>query len=82
MMLDMLAAVARKDDEDRRGRQAQGIETAKAAGAYMGRKPDEERNAAIIAMMKSGQTWSTIRNATGCSRSTLSRLRKQAATPH
>lgn len=76
MMLDMLAAVARKDYEDRRRRQAQGIETAKAAGAYRGRKPDEERNAAIIAMMQSGQTWSTIQSATGCSRSTLSRLRK------
>jgi DNA invertase Pin-like site-specific DNA recombinase len=33
MMLDMLAAVARKDYEDRRRRQAQGIVKAKAAGA-------------------------------------------------
>jgi DNA invertase Pin-like site-specific DNA recombinase len=30
MLLDMLAAVARKDYEDRRRRQAQGIEKAKA----------------------------------------------------
>ena len=77
MMLDMLAAVARKDYEDRRRRQAQGIVAAKAAGAYKGRRPDEERNAAIIHMLKAGQTWSTVQKATGCSRSTLSRLNKQ-----
>jgi DNA invertase Pin-like site-specific DNA recombinase len=40
MMLDMLAAVARKDYEDRRRRQAQGIVKAKAAGAYRGRPED------------------------------------------
>ena len=77
MMLDMLAAVARKDYDDRRRRQAQGIEMATAAGASRGRKADEDRHAAIIAMLKSGQTWSTIQNATGCSRSTLARLRKR-----
>src|SRR5579863_9114236 len=45
MMLDMLAAVARKDYEDRRRRQAQGIVKAKAAGAYRGRPEDTARNA-------------------------------------
>ncbi len=34
MMLDMLAAVARKDYEDRRRRQREGIEKAKALGGY------------------------------------------------
>jgi DNA invertase Pin-like site-specific DNA recombinase len=79
MMLDMLAAVARKNYEDRRRRQAQGIQAAKSAGAYKGRKPDTDRNAAIIDMLNAGQTWSTIQRATGCSRSTLSRLRKLLA---
>ncbi|MGF6975381.1 DNA invertase Pin-like site-specific DNA recombinase [Paraburkholderia sp. JPY465] len=74
MMLDMLAAIARKDYEDRRRRQAQGIEKLKAAGGYRGRKPDDQRNAAIIAMLKNGQSWNSIIAATGCSRSTLSRL--------
>ena len=37
MLLDMLAAVARKDYEDRRRRQAQGIVKAKAEGLYRGR---------------------------------------------
>lgn len=36
MMLDMLAAVARKDYEDRR-RQAQGVQKAKQEGKYKGR---------------------------------------------
>ena len=39
MMLDMLAAVARKDYDDRRRRQVQGIAKAKLEGAYaVGRK--------------------------------------------
>jgi DNA invertase Pin-like site-specific DNA recombinase len=37
MRLDMLAAVARKDYDDRRRRQAQGQAKAKAAGLYKGR---------------------------------------------
>jgi len=77
MMLDMLAAIARKDYEDRRRRQKQGIEKAKADGVYRGRPEDEKRNAAIVGMLKSGQSWNSIVSATGCSRSTLSRLAKR-----
>ena len=39
MMLDMLAAVARKDYEDRRRRQNQGIKKARSEGKYQGRQP-------------------------------------------
>jgi len=77
MMLDMLAAIARKDYEDRRRRQAQGITKAKAAGKYRGRPEDGERNAAIMAMLRAGQSWNTIVAATKCSRSTLARLAKR-----
>lgn len=77
MMLDMLAAIARKDYEDRRRRQAQGVEKAKAEGAYRGRPEDAERNAAIVKMLANGQSWNSIQKATGCSRSTLSRLAKR-----
>src|SRR5262249_15832217 len=42
MMLDMLAAIARKDYDDRRRRQAQGIARAKSAGVYRGRPEDVE----------------------------------------
>lgn len=81
MLLDMLAAIARKDYEDRRRRQAQGIAKAKDEGRYRGRPEDAERNAAILKMLKSGQSWSSIVAATGASRSTLARLAKRAC-PH
>ena len=77
MLLDMLAAIARKDYQDRRRRQAQGIAKAKDEGLYRGRPEDVERNGAIINMLKAGQSWSTITKATRCSRSTLSRLAKR-----
>jgi DNA invertase Pin-like site-specific DNA recombinase len=79
MLLDMLAAIARKDYEDRRRRQSQGIAKAKSEGRYRGRPEDEERNAAIVAMLKAGQSWNTVQKATGCSRSTLSRLAQRIA---
>ncbi|MER8622895.1 recombinase family protein [Mesorhizobium sp. M1143] len=77
MMLDMIAAIARKDYDDRRRRQAQGIQKAKQEGRYRGRPEDQERNAAIAKMLKAGQSWSSIVAATGASRSTLARLAKR-----
>jgi DNA invertase Pin-like site-specific DNA recombinase len=77
MMLDMLAAIARKDYDDRRRRQQQGIEKLKAVGGYPGRKPDDQRNAGIMQMLRRGDSWNTIIAATKCSRSTLSRLSRQ-----
>lgn len=79
MLLDMLAAIARKDYEDRRRRQAQGIVKAKAAGAYRGRPEDVDRNAGIAGMLKSGMSWSAIQAATGCSRATIAKIAKRAA---
>lgn len=81
MMLDMLAAIARKDYEDRRRRQAQGIAKAKTEGVYKGRPEDTERNASILAMLNAGMSWTSIQKATGCSRSTLSRLAKRGSQP-
>ena len=77
MMLDMLAAIARKDYDDRRRRQAQGIAKAKAEGRYRGRREDVARNKAIVDMLSKRQSWNSIVAATGCSRSTLSRLAKR-----
>lgn len=54
MMLDMLAAIARKDYDTRRHRKKQGSATAKAASAYKGRREDAEGNKAITAMLRSG----------------------------
>lgn len=78
MMLDMLAAMARKDYEDRRRRQREGIAVAKAKGKYRGRPENKARNERIIGMFREGKTWSQIEKDTGASRSTLSRLRKRA----
>lgn len=79
MLLDMLAAIARKDYTDRRRRQAEGIKKAKVSGLYKGRREDAGRNAAIVEMLRKGMKWSEIQSATGCSRSTLSRLRERVA---
>ncbi|EGL4350761.1 recombinase family protein [Salmonella enterica] len=47
MMLDMLAAIARKDYEDRRRRQTEGIHKAKAEGKYRGRVADAQKHELI-----------------------------------
>jgi DNA invertase Pin-like site-specific DNA recombinase len=78
MMLDVLAAVARKDYEDRRRRQAQGQARAKAEGRYKGRKEDMARNAGIAAMLRARSSWSEIQAATGCSRATIAKIAKRA----
>jgi len=78
MMLDMLAAVARKDYEDRRRRQAQGQAKAKAEGRYKGRPEDKARNSGIVSMLQKGMSWSQIQATTGCSRATIAKLAKQA----
>src|SRR5271163_2589287 len=79
MMLDVLAAVARKDYDDRRRRQAQGQAKAKAEGKYRGRPEDVARNAGIASMLKSGDSWTTIERAFGCSRATIAKVAKRIA---
>ncbi|AWB20303.1 resolvase [Methylobacterium currus] len=74
MLMDMLAAVARKDYDDRRRRQAQGQERAKAEGKYRGRPEDTRRNAGIAAMLASGIPWSQIQSTAGCSRATVAKI--------
>jgi DNA invertase Pin-like site-specific DNA recombinase len=81
MMLDMLAAVARKDYDDRRRRQSQGIAKARAEGAYRGRAEDIDRNAGIAGMLRSGMSWTAIQAATGCSRATIAKIAKRAEAP-
>lgn len=77
MLLDMLAAVARKDYDDRRRRQAQGQAKAKAEGRYKGRPEDTERNDGIARLLAAGQSWSAIQRATGCSRATIAKIAKR-----
>lgn len=74
MMLDMLAAVARKDYEDRLRRQMQGQAKAKAEGKYVGRPENTRRNGRIAAMLAAGTSYS----ATGCSRATIAKIARRA----
>jgi DNA invertase Pin-like site-specific DNA recombinase len=78
MLLDMLAAIARKDYEDRRRRQAEGQAKAKAAGAYKGRPEDKERNAHIAELLALGMSWSKIQKMADCSRATVAKVAKRA----
>jgi len=78
MMLDMLAAIARKDYEQRRERQAQGIAKAKQAGKYQGRKPDSELHKRIRALLESGASVRATAKAAGCAVSTVQRLKGSA----
>jgi len=74
MMLDMLAAIARKDYITRRERAAQGVQKAKAAGKYQGRIEDTVRNALIQRHLKAGQSsWNEIMELVGCSRGTVAK---------
>ena len=74
MLLDVLAAVTRKDYTYRRRRQAEGQTRAKAAGLYKGRPEDTKRNAAIKEMLMRGLSWSQVQDATGCSRATVAKV--------
>ena len=77
MMVDMLAAISRKDYTTRRERAAQGIQKAKSQNKYKGRQEDAERNLLIQKHLKAGlSSWSEIQALVGCSRGAVA---KQAA---
>lgn len=77
MMLDMLAAIARKDYDDRRRRQAQGIAKAKADGRYHGRPEDSERIEQIGRLLAEGKSWNVVMRLTGASRATVAKAAKR-----
>ena len=77
MLLDMLAAVARKDYEDRRRRQAQGVQKAKLQGKYKGRPENVELQNKIEGLLRDGKSYNYIQNLLGCSRHTISKVNKR-----
>jgi DNA invertase Pin-like site-specific DNA recombinase len=81
MLLDMLAAIARKDYEDRRRRQFQGQARAKAEGKYLGRPENKKCNSKIGAMLAAGASYSAVQAATGCSRATVAKIAKRVQQP-
>lgn len=76
MMLDMLAAIARKDYDDRRRRQAQGIEQAKTEGKFKGRQVDTGLHERVLKLRAAGLSYTEIQQATKAARSTISRIIK------
>jgi DNA invertase Pin-like site-specific DNA recombinase len=86
MMLDMLAAVARKDLLDRKRRAAQGVARRKDADAgkppdehgYRGRRVDAAMHARIVELKRLGMSYSKIESTLGVSRPTVARALKLA----
>lgn len=76
MLLDMLAVVARKDYEDRRRRQAQGIEKGQASGVYTGRKTNEALHKRIKDCLASGNSLRKTAAIVNCALSTVQRVAK------
>ncbi|MDF4211140.1 recombinase family protein [Pseudomonas protegens] len=72
MLIEFMAAFARKDYEDRRTRQAQGIATAKAAGRLQPRKPNLKLYAKIIETRKTLSIRKTA-ELHSCSKGTVAR---------
>ena len=76
MMLDMVAAISRKDYEDRRRRQGEGIARAKNAGKYRGTKPDAARRETISALLRDNKSYGEIVALLGCSRVMIASVKK------
>jgi len=79
MMLDVLAAVARKDYEQRRARQAQGIERAKAEGKYQGRSVDHDLRERVKTLLDAGFSIRKAAKVAGCSPTTVQRVKAAMA---
>lgn len=75
MLIDMMAAIARKDYEQRRQRQAQGIAGAKAAGKYKGRPKDEKLHARVLDLLVHGHGVRATARHANCSTTTVMRIR-------
>lgn len=75
MMLDMVAAIARKDYEQRRERQAQGIQKAKKAGIYKGRPVNKELHGKVKELLAAGLSVRVTAKHAGCAPSTVQRIK-------
>ena len=75
MLVEMMAAIARKDYEQRRQRQAQGIEKAKAEGAYKGRPVDEDLHKRVRELLAAGFGVRGTARLARCSTTTVLRIR-------
>lgn len=79
MLLDVMAAFARKDYERRRHVQMQGIEKAKTAGVYRGRSPNKLLHQKIREMLGGDYSVRKIAFLLDCSPSTVMNVKKSSA---
>ncbi|WP_313281684.1 recombinase family protein [Stutzerimonas balearica] len=80
MLVDMMAAIARKDYEQRRERQAQGIKKAKEEGRYKGRPVDEDLHKRVRELLTAGLGVRATARHAGCSTTTVLKIRDGLAT--
>lgn len=77
LMLDMLAAVARKDYQDRRRRQKEGIAKAKTSGLYKGRRENTELHQKVKLLLSENKSYNMIISLLRCSRGTIAKVAKR-----
>lgn len=77
MMIDMMAAMARKEYLLRRFRQAQGIDKAKAAGVYKGRPIDQDLRKRVRELLAADLGVRAIARHAKCSTTTVMRIRDE-----
>jgi DNA invertase Pin-like site-specific DNA recombinase len=74
MLLRVALQTARDDYETRRERQREGIEIAKRAGRYTGRKPDLAHHRRIIGLREAGMSIARTADLAGCSIAQVKRV--------
>ncbi|MBM7408290.1 helix-turn-helix domain-containing protein [Sphingomonas molluscorum] len=74
MLLRVALQTARDDYETRRERQREGIEIAKTAGRYKGRKPDTALHKRIVGLREAGMSIARTAELAGCSIAQVKRV--------
>ena len=74
MLFRLALQMARDDYEDRRERQRQGVELAKDAGRYTGRKANTKVHERIVALRTAGHSIPETARLAGCSESQVKRV--------
>lgn len=76
MLLRLALQMARDDYENMKRRQQEGIELAKAAGRYRGRRADTRQHDHIIALRDAGRSIAETAKLVGCSESQVKRVQR------
>jgi DNA invertase Pin-like site-specific DNA recombinase len=74
MLLRVALQIARDDYEERRERQRQGIEIARAEGKYRGRQADTKKHRTVIALRQNGHSIAETARLSGLSVSQVKRV--------